>query len=154
MPILACATVVIIEVDMLGMPRLLTAFLLALLASTGLALAQTPCAATNALGGLNCISGVNGSPYRPVANPAFATAELAELIGLLVSTLLTFLGVIFMLLIIYAGFVWMTARGNETAVENAKHTLTSASIGLGVILGAYALVQLIEYFINQSTVFQ
>ena len=63
-------------------------------------------------------------------------------------------GVIFMLLIIYAGFGWMTARGNETAVENAKHTLTSASIGLGVILGAYALVQLIEYFIDQSTAFR
>lgn len=136
------------------MPRFLAAFLLALLASTGLALAQTPCAANSALGGLNCISGVNGSPYRPVTNPAFAADELAELIGLLVHTLLTFLGVIFMLLIIYAGFGWMTARGNETAVENAKHTLTSASIGLGVILGAYALVQLIEYFINQSTVFQ
>ncbi len=136
------------------MRRALAAFLLALLASTGLALAQAPCTATNALDGLNCISGVNGSPYRPVADPANATVQLAKLIGLLVNALLTFLGVIFMLLIIYAGFGWMTARGNETAVENAKHTLTSASIGLGVILGAYALVQLIEYFIDQSTVFQ
>lgn len=137
------------------MPRLIAALLLALVAGPAAALAQTaPCAATNALGGLNCISGVNGSPYRPVADPATATVQLARLIGLLVNALLTFLGVIFMLLIISAGFKWMLARGNETAVADAKHTLTSASIGLVVILGAYALVQVIEYFIEQSQVFK
>lgn len=138
---------------MTTLPRATAALLLALVASTGLAQAQ-PCTPTNALGGLNCISGVNGSPYQPVADPANATVQLARLIGLLVNALLTFLGVIFMLLIISAGFRWMMARGNETAVEDAKHTLISASIGLVVILGAYALVQVIEYFIDQAKIFR
>lgn len=138
------------------MHRALVAIVLALFACSGLALAQvggtTP--PTNALDGLNRISGVNGTPYRPVSDPAGVMVQLARLIGLLVNALLTFLGVIFMLLIIYAGFRWMLARGNESAVEDAKHTITSASIGLVIVLGAYALVQLIEYFIEQSQVFR
>jgi len=49
------------------------------------------------------------------------------------------LGVLAILLILYAGFVWMTASGNPEKIEIAKKILTSASIGLLIVLSAWAI---------------
>lgn len=43
-------------------------------------------------------------------------------------------------LIIYAGFVWLTAAGNEDNVDKAKKIISAAVIGLIVILLAWAIV--------------
>ena len=65
--------------------------------------------------------------------------NLAEIIGALVGAFLSLLGVIFVILIIYGGFIWMTSGGNETKVIKAKHTLQRAIVGLIIILSAYAI---------------
>ena len=59
--------------------------------------------------------------------------------GTLVNWLLGLTGIIFVLLIIYAGYQWMTAQGEEEPVKKAKATITNSVIGLIVILGAYAI---------------
>ncbi|KKW28809.1 MAG: hypothetical protein UY72_C0061G0004 [Candidatus Uhrbacteria bacterium GW2011_GWD2_52_7] len=66
-------------------------------------------------------------------------ADLTETIGKLIGVLLSFLGVIFLLLIIYAGFLWMTARGDSKAVDKAKDILTTSVVGLVILLSAYAI---------------
>ena len=65
------------------------------------------------------------------------TAE--KLIGDIVRVVLSFLGVIFLVLIIYGGYMWMLARGNEQQVEKAKNVMKAAIIGLIIILAAYAI---------------
>lgn len=60
-------------------------------------------------------------------------------IGGLLGTLLSFLGIIFFLIIVYAGFKWMMARDNAAEVGKAKEMITSAVIGLIVVLSAYAI---------------
>jgi hypothetical protein len=62
-----------------------------------------------------------------------------NIISTVINTVLSFLGVIFLILIMYAGFLWMTARGNEQRLEKAKDTLTAAIIGLLIIASAYAI---------------
>ena len=54
-----------------------------------------------------------------------------------------FLGAVAVLFIIYGGFQYMTAAGNEKQAETAKQTLTYAVIGLIVILLATVIVQLV-----------
>lgn len=71
------------------------------------------------------------------------TTDLTETIGSLIATLLAFLGVIFLILIIYAGLLWMTAAGNEDKVKKAQSILLSSVIGLIILLSAYA----ISYFV-------
>lgn len=66
-------------------------------------------------------------------------AELTETIGKLIGVLLSFLGVIFLLLIIYAGFTWMTAQGDPKAVGKAKDILITSVVGLVILLSAYAI---------------
>ncbi len=71
----------------------------------------------------------------------------AEVIGLAVNGLLAFLGVIFLILMIYGGYQWMTAAGNEQQVEKAKNIIRDAIIGLIVVLAAYGITYTIYNFL-------
>ncbi|OGH91469.1 MAG: hypothetical protein A2534_00485 [Candidatus Magasanikbacteria bacterium RIFOXYD2_FULL_39_9] len=79
-------------------------------------------------------SGLIGSGSSVSANKA-----LPELIGSVVGAVLSFVGIIFFLLILYAGIMWMTAFGNEQKVEKAKDIVQHAAIGLVIVLAAYAI---------------
>lgn len=69
--------------------------------------------------------------------------SLPEAIGKIIGAGLAFLGVIFLVLIIYGGFTWMLSRGNEQAVSKAKDTIGAAIVGLVIVLAAYALTTFI-----------
>ena len=64
---------------------------------------------------------------------------LDETLGLLINVLLGLLGIIFLVLVIYAGFLWMTAGGDEKQVAKAKSIIITAVIGLVILLSAYAI---------------
>ena len=59
---------------------------------------------------------------------------------------LTFLGVIAVVIILYAGFLWMTSGGNEEKISKAKKILINAVIGLVIILSAWTIT---AYLINK-----
>ena len=61
----------------------------------------------------------------------------------IVQFILGFLGLIAVLIVLYGGFQWMTAAGNEEKVSSARATLTAGLIGLVIILSAYALTQFV-----------
>lgn len=60
-------------------------------------------------------------------------------VGLILTILFSILGLVFLILTIYAGIKWMTAQGNTSQVEAAKDTLTRAIIGLVICLVAYGI---------------
>lgn len=51
------------------------------------------------------------------------------------------LGLLAVLFIIYAGFMWLTAAGSEDRVETAKEILKAAVIGLVIIMVSYGVAQ-------------
>lgn len=53
-------------------------------------------------------------------------------------------GIVLFILLLVAGFKYITSGGDPKAVEGAKKTLTSAVIGLVVILISYLILVLIE----------
>jgi Type IV secretion system pilin/Bacterial Ig-like domain len=71
--------------------------------------------------------------------------------GRIVQIFLGLLGVIALGLIIYAGFLWMTAAGNEEKIDQAKRTLVSAIIGLVIILSAFGIATFILNSLLQAT---
>ena len=77
---------------------------------------------------------------------AASPSDMPILIKTVISAFLGLLGIIFLILIIYAGFEWMTAQGDEEKVTKAKDTLTRAVIGLIIIIAAYS----ITYFVFSS----
>jgi hypothetical protein len=76
-------------------------------------------------------------------NAGYKDTNIDVVIGTVINTLLAILGVIFLVLIIYAGYIWMIARGDESKVEKSKATIINSTIGLVIVLGAYA----ISYFV-------
>lgn len=69
----------------------------------------------------------------------------------IINIILGFLGIIALVLIIYAGFKWMTAAGNETQVGDAKKLLVAAVIGLIIILSAFALSSFVLDAVYRAT---
>lgn len=67
----------------------------------------------------------------------------AATIGELVKALLSFVGVLFLVLTVYAGFLWMSARGEESQIEKAQSILRSAIIGMIITVGAYSITSFI-----------
>ncbi|MFA5937372.1 MAG: hypothetical protein WC822_05880 [Candidatus Paceibacterota bacterium] len=68
-----------------------------------------------------------------------AVGNVESIIGRVINSALTLVGTIFFILMVYAGYLWMTARGNEQQTEKAKTIITTAIIGLVVIVSAYAI---------------
>ena len=81
--------------------------------------------------------GTAGAGYPKVKSPMDAVTKI---LGSAFTTM--FLGISFLGLMIYAGFIWMLARGNAQEVERAKNIIIYAVIGLAVVLGAYVITKL------------
>lgn len=65
--------------------------------------------------------------------------ELPVIIGNILGVALGLLGIVFLVLMLYAGFLWMTAGGNDEKVGTAKKLITQAIIGLILVVAAYAI---------------
>jgi heme/copper-type cytochrome/quinol oxidase subunit 2 len=61
----------------------------------------------------------------------------------IVQFFMTFLGIIAVVIILYGGFLWMTAAGNEDKVATAKKVIIAGAIGLAVIIAAYVIVNFV-----------
>lgn len=66
-------------------------------------------------------------------------SDLATLVGGIIQAALSLIGLIFFILMVYAGYYWMTARGEESRVEKAKDSIKTAIIGLIIVMLAYAI---------------
>ncbi len=93
---------------------------------------------------LTDVAGPAGAGYRTDAEPE-------TLVGTVITVILSFLGVVFLVLMIYGGFLWMTARGNEQQVEKAKNLIIAAITGLIIVMAAYAISYLLVSELGSKT---
>ncbi len=79
-----------------------------------------------------------------ICNPIPKVKNLPDLIRILLEGALK-LGIpIIALAVIYAGFLFVAARGNEEKLTTAKQTLLYTLIGAAILLGSWAIAQLIS----------
>lgn len=82
---------------------------------------------------------------------ALGLISLDNIIIGIIQFILSLLGVIFLIQMIFAGYIWMTSSGNEDKVSQAKKKIVNAIIGLIVVLAAYAITWLVlSSFAGQS----
>lgn len=79
-------------------------------------------------------SGIDAPEGIGTENPATVTVNIIEWV-------LGILGLIAVTLILYGGFTWMTAGGEEKRIETAKGILKAAIIGLVIVMTAYGVAQ-------------
>jgi hypothetical protein len=83
------------------------------------------------------------SAFTDAAGLIHRDVTFSHIVTRVIMVFLTIIGLIFISLIIYGGFQWMTARGNEEKIRKAQDILKHAIWGLIITLSAYS----IGYFI-------
>ncbi len=70
-------------------------------------------------------------------------SSISGAIGEIIGVFLSFFGIIFFILMVYGGFMWMTAAGNNDRVETAKKIIANAILGLIIVFSAYIITYII-----------
>jgi len=89
--------------------------------------------------GADALKGLGATAGEAGLKTGLASKSVPEIIGSVIGVVLGLLGVVFMILLLYGGYSWMTAYGNEQKLTKAKDTIINATIGLIIILAAYAI---------------
>ncbi len=95
--------------------------------------AQTTAPATDALQNLNSVNSTAG----------LGSSSLGVIIGRIINILFGLLGAVVISFVIYGGYLWMTAAGDEKQVTQAKDVLKNTVIGLVIIASSYAITSYI-----------
>lgn len=101
-----------------------------------------------------------GTPLPPTSNYPIAinnplkggTNSLAGFINLVLQDVVMPIGgLVAVIFIIYSGFLFVTARGNEAKLETAKKAFMYAAIGTAILLGALGISMAIQNTISSIT---
>jgi len=85
---------------------------------------------------------------EPLGLPAF---DIRVIIVNIIRWLLGLVGLVLVVIIMYAGYLWMTAGGNEDQITQAKSVIRNAVIGLAIILSAYSIVSFAMNLLGYNT---
>ena len=95
--------------------------------------------------GLDTTAGAAGlGPGTKFAQP------IQTLIGNVIGAALAMIAVLFFILMLYGGILWMTAHGNTDQVTKAKDALIAATVGMVIVVAAYALTNFVFQSIGAS----
>ena len=78
-----------------------------------------------------------------ITNPLGSTTELIPFLNKIIDACLKLGAVIAVVALIYAGFLFVTAGGDEGKIETAKNTILYTVIGIVILLGAKAIATVI-----------
>lgn len=81
--------------------------------------------------------GLKKTAEGPGLVPDSETKTVESVIGQYLGVFFGYVSIVFLIMIVYGGIMWMTAGGTPQNVEKARKTLIHAAIGLVVTLLAY-----------------
>ncbi len=83
----------------------------------------------------------NHAPLDNVAAKAGLQGQgnIGSITGNIIGAALSLVGIIFLILMVYAGILWMTAQGKDDQIDRAKKIIIAAIIGLFITVSAYAI---------------
>src|SRR3989344_1059644 len=79
------------------------------------------------------------------------TTDIRVTITRIIRAVLGFLGLIALIVVLYAGFRILTAGGNEDTIRDARKILINGAIGLAIILMSVAIVQFVLQRLTSAT---
>lgn len=106
-------------------------------------------------GTLECASGTHAEEgFCVINNPASGNLvnipNFGDLLQRIVKIFLEFAGAVAVIFLMVGGFQYVSSRGNEEAMEKAKKTITSAVIGIVLIVMAYAIVTIVNDLLTRT----
>lgn len=102
-------------------------------------------------------TGINSPTFKAVGNKFFkfaggpgAARDGQQLVVAVIDMILFFAAGVAVIFLVMGGYQYVAARGNEEATEKAKKTITSAVIGIVVIVMAFALVAIVNTLLTRG----
>ena len=83
---------------------------------------------------LNTVNNASNQAWGPGAQ-----TNIGIIVGNIIVVFLGLLGVIFMVLLTYGGFLWLTSRGEEDKIKSAQSLIVHAIIGTLIVIAAYTI---------------
>ena len=93
---------------------------------------------------------VAGSADDVAATAGLSQTDLPTMIGNIIHIFLSVLGVVLLILVLYAGYLWMTAQGDAEQTKKARDILIDAVIGLIIVLSSYAITSFIVNALTEA----
>ncbi|MFH1183140.1 MAG: hypothetical protein V1690_02670 [Candidatus Moraniibacteriota bacterium] len=78
------------------------------------------------------------------------SADITQLILKVINYAIIIIGVLGVLMFIYAGFLYLTATGNQERIDRAKDTLLYSVVGIVVSVLGFVAVATVQRFIVQG----
>lgn len=78
--------------------------------------------------------------------------SVEQIVGTAIQALLSLLGTIFLGLVVYGGFVWMQAKGDENEIKRAQGMIKNGIIGMAIIMFAYAIAYFVIIRLESATI--
>ena len=116
----------------------------------GLAVSNAPLASAQAIGEGGAPGGVNAARGSGVPTN-FANGD-GSFISKLINILLSAIGVVSVVMLIFGGFRYVISGGQKEAVTAAKNTILYAIVGLLVAIFAYAIIHFILQFVLEGSI--
>jgi len=99
--------------------------------------------------GLNTTAGQSGYTLDSSGN---AKDIFFVKIGVYINFILSLLGVVFLVLMFYAGYTWFMAQDDKNEIQKAQTTLKNAIFGLIIVLAAYGITYFVLNNISSSVI--
>ncbi len=92
---------------------------------------------------------------EPIENPTGYSGEgaLGNLLTNITTTIAIVAGVLLFGMFIYGGITWLTAAGNEDQTEKAQKILSSAVVGLVIVVAAYFITEILGSALGFGSIF-
>lgn len=81
---------------------------------------------------------------------AASLMNLNDVVGNAIETLLAFVGVAFFLMLVYGGYLFLSAGSSKEAAVRAKNTLLYAFIGIVLSFSAWIFLQMAGSFLGYN----
>lgn len=82
-------------------------------------------------------------------NPSLVTSEF---LSLMINLCMVIGCIIFVFMIFFGGYQWITSAGNKDGLQKAKSRITNALIGLVILLSLYAILNFLSGFFGLNLI--
>mgnify|MGYP007123661035 CR=1 FL=1 len=94
---------------------------------------------------LDATAGETGAQFGEAQDPRMIVANL-------IVVMLSSLGVLFVIMVVYAGYLWLTSGGNEEKTSKAKKILFYSVLGMVVTMSSLGITLTISRYLFKTTV--
>jgi hypothetical protein len=88
------------------------------------------------------VNSIQGRVEAVRGEAGYAQADkysIINMISLIIQSILSLLGIIFLVLILISGFQWMMSNGNEEIIGKAKDRIKNSIIGLAIVVLSFSI---------------